>query len=343
MNLSKLIKNTLLPLGGTALSLGILTACGPGAAQFGVLSTSQSTYQGTVANNKVDILFVIDNSGSMATKQTNLASGFGSFISIFNSKGFDYNMAVITTDTRATPTGQAGEIQGTVKVLTSSTPSLSTEFTNNVNVGILGDAQSKGIDAVALALNSANLAGANTGFIRSSAHLAVIFVSDADDNDSTTTTANLITSLTTLKPDRYDVVSNTYKKNFTVSAVVAPNFPDANCTANYGAGTYEKGTKFISLATSTNGSVASICDATFGAGLTTLSQRIAEAITEIPLSRVPDQSTIAVYFNSTAVANDATNGWTYDSAGQKIVFHGTAIPSQNTNITINYTPNDIIR
>jgi len=43
------------------------------------------------------------------------------------------------------------------------------------------------------------------------------------------------------------------------------------------------------------------------------------------------------------VAKDATNGWTYSSSGNKIVFHGSAIPSDNTSIGIDYTPNDIIR
>lgn len=316
-----------------------LWSCGPGGQNFSILPASQSTFQGSVANNKVDILWVIDNSGSMAPKQATLAAGFSDFISVFNTKNFDYRMAVVTTDTGV----QLGQFQGTVKVIENTTNNMAAEFSTNVNVGAGGSAQAKALDATTLALGTANLAGANANFLRSDAHLAVIYVSDADDNDSTETTATVNTFLAALKPQKFDVIARTYKNNFTVSAVIAPSFPDADCTANYGAGTYEKGTKFINLSALTSGSTASICNASFSTGLTNLSQRIAEAITDIPLSRVPDTSTIVVLFNGTPVTNDATNGWTYSSTGNKIVFHGTAIPTNNTTISINYTPNDIIR
>lgn len=325
--------------GVTALTLLALGGCGPKAANFAILPASQSTFQGSVANNKVDLLWVIDNSGSMAPKQANLAAGFNDFIDVFDTKGFDYRMAVVTTDLL----GDDGDFQGAVKVLSPSTPNLSTEFSNNVQVGAFGAANAQALDVTELALSTGKLTTTNTGFLRSDAHLAVIYVSDADDNDSTTTTANILTFLETLKPDKFDVLARTYKNNFTISAVVAPSANDADCDANYGALTYEKGTKFIALAEATNGSVASICSASFSAGLTTLSQRIAEAITEIPLAREPNVATIQIQFNGVNVPQDATNGWTYDTAGQKIVFHGNAIPTDNTSISINYTPNDIIR
>lgn len=328
-------RNQLLIAGLCALA----SACGPKAANFSILPASQSRFQGSVANNKVDILWVIDNSGSMAPKQTTLANGFSDFIQVFDTKGFDYRMAVVTTDLVA----DDGTFRGATKVLTPSTAALAATFQNNVQVGALGAANAQAIDVTMRALNSTKLATDNTGFLRSDAHLAVIYLSDADDNDSTNTTTQLTTFLTSLKPQIYDVIARTYKNNYTISAVVAPAFPDAGCTALYGAGTYEKGTKFINLASATNGSTASICNASFAAGLNTLSQRIAEAITEIPLSRAPDTSTITVHFNGVLQTQDATNGWTYDSTNQKIVFHGTAIPNDNTSISINYIPADIIR
>jgi hypothetical protein len=106
---------------------------------------------------------------------------------------------------------------------------------------------------------------------------------------------------------------------------------------------FSPGVEFKDLVTATSGSVANICDADFSAGLTQISQRIAEAITEIPLSRDPDVSTIVVTFNGSVVAQDATDGWTYSASGNKIVFHGDAIPTDNTSIGIDYTPADIIR
>ena len=94
---------------------------------------------------------------------------------------------------------------------------------------------------------------------------------------------------------------------------------------------------------SLNGSIANICAANFSTGLSQISQRIAEAITEIPLGRAPDASTIQILFNGSVVPQSATDGWTYDATGNKIVFHGNYIPRDNTSISINYTPADIIR
>ncbi|MEM1024413.1 MAG: vWA domain-containing protein [Myxococcota bacterium] len=45
-----------------------------------------------------DILFVIDNSGSMADEQENLALNFGAFIDVLASGAGDYHIAVATTD-----------------------------------------------------------------------------------------------------------------------------------------------------------------------------------------------------------------------------------------------------
>lgn len=46
----------------------------------------------------VDILFVVDNSGSMATTQQVLASGVGAMVDTLDAAGVDYRIAVTTTD-----------------------------------------------------------------------------------------------------------------------------------------------------------------------------------------------------------------------------------------------------
>jgi len=341
----------------TAVSSVALAACGPKAANFSLLAASQGTFQGSTANNKVDILWVIDNSGSMATKQNNLAAGFNSFASVFTTKGFNFNMAIVTSDTSGT--GEQGRFQGAPSVISHNTPGFAALFQANVRVGQAGDSAARELHAIELATGNL-LQTTNSGFLRSDAHLAVIILSDADDNDSapTVTTTTTLAHLQALKPDVYDVGSRTYKKNFTVSAVAVNSMTDTDCydldhdglIDNDGNSDgipdvqlYEEGIKFKTLVNATNGSFASICKTDFSAGLSTISQRIAEAITEIALARVPDASTIQVLFNGTAVPNNATNGFTYVSSGNKIVFHGTYIPQDNTSIEIGYIPNDIIR
>lgn len=48
--------------------------------------------------NKVDVLLVVDNSGSMGEEQANLAANFGAFVDTLEDAGADYRIAVTTTD-----------------------------------------------------------------------------------------------------------------------------------------------------------------------------------------------------------------------------------------------------
>lgn len=75
-----------------------LNACADKSADISILSDSDTFFQSTSLNNKIDIMWMMDSSGSMAPYQTNLANNFNSFISNFVTKGYDYNMVVAGTD-----------------------------------------------------------------------------------------------------------------------------------------------------------------------------------------------------------------------------------------------------
>src|SRR5690349_19893924 len=47
--------------------------------------------------SQMDLLFVIDNSGSMGQEQTNLIANFATFIDVLDQSGLDYRVAVTTT------------------------------------------------------------------------------------------------------------------------------------------------------------------------------------------------------------------------------------------------------
>ncbi len=49
-------------------------------------------------SNQVDVLFVIDNSGSMGPTQGRLAASIGAFVNVLEGAGLDYRVAVTTTD-----------------------------------------------------------------------------------------------------------------------------------------------------------------------------------------------------------------------------------------------------
>ncbi len=123
----------------------------------------------------VDILFVVDNSGSMADDQQLLAENFAAFFgTALDDRGIDFQVGVTTTDV-LTPAGARGRLVG--DVLTRSTPDLAAAFAAQVQVGIDGAPLELGLEALRLALAD----GANDSLFRTDAALSVVFVTDEED------------------------------------------------------------------------------------------------------------------------------------------------------------------
>jgi hypothetical protein len=82
------------------ITLAFGVGCADNPSTYSILIEQEDFLQAPTQefNSKVDILWVVDSSGSMEPYQDNLAANFNSFISSFASKGFDYHMAVIGTD-----------------------------------------------------------------------------------------------------------------------------------------------------------------------------------------------------------------------------------------------------
>ena len=101
----------------TAPDFAAPCAAPPGATPAQVLAAKQSCYGATQPtlldprpHKDVDILFVIDNSPSMAPKQQVLAAAIPQFISAIEATGTNYHVGVVTTDLgfnvpNGTPTG----------------------------------------------------------------------------------------------------------------------------------------------------------------------------------------------------------------------------------------------
>ena len=134
----------------------------------------------------VDILLVVDNSGSMIDEQIKLAANFDNFISQFLEAEVDYQIGVVTTD-MDDPT-QSGRLVGETKLITSDmTVDVAREtFQANVRVCATGSGFERGFAAAEAALSADFLAagGPNEGLVREDAALSIVFVSDEDDDSS---------------------------------------------------------------------------------------------------------------------------------------------------------------
>jgi hypothetical protein len=171
-------------------------------------------------NRKIDILFVIDDSPSMADKQTNLKNNFPNFINVLNTieGGLpDVHIGVVTSDlgTKAADGTAATSIPGSVGGCNSNGGKNGNLQTNGTTV-VTGSYISDGPGAAqtdprvvnfsgslsdaftAIASVGANGCGfeqhieaakralepttsANAGFLRKEAYLAIIFLADEDD------------------------------------------------------------------------------------------------------------------------------------------------------------------
>jgi len=191
-----------------ALAL-LLAGCGGcDAVPDGALTDCQ---QGVVVPARVmtDILFVVDDSGSMAREQAALGVAFRGFIGALAASPVanDFQVAVTTTsvdwptclayDQSGTCTSfqvrtsyddgtpyAAGAVvaaSGRPHLLAAGSPTLVEDFVANVAVGTGGSAKEQGLRALRLALADRIADGRNAGLLRPGARLAVVLVSDEDD------------------------------------------------------------------------------------------------------------------------------------------------------------------
>jgi hypothetical protein len=133
---------------------------------------------------KADILFVIDDSGSMGDEQAELGDNFQSFLNtpLIASGDVDFHIGVTTTDTYS----RNGALYGSPRIITPQTPNLAAEFAQNARVGTSGSGDEMGLEAMMLALSEPMLSTTNVGFLREGAALAIIVVTDEEDSSPLT-------------------------------------------------------------------------------------------------------------------------------------------------------------
>lgn len=173
-----------------ALSLGV------GTAVLGACNSHPITYRPTtelteqrdevkqdeVIKTPIDLLFVVDNSGSMEEEQNNLTANFGQFIDLILQTPAEFRIAVISTDmSDANHSGRFLAKDGNPKILSRNTARLREAFTENAKIGTMGDGFEKGLDAIKAALSAPLIEGDNANFLRRDASLGIILLSDEED------------------------------------------------------------------------------------------------------------------------------------------------------------------
>ncbi|MBK6915824.1 MAG: hypothetical protein IPH07_00345 [Deltaproteobacteria bacterium] len=162
----------------------------------------------TLGCKKVDLLFVVDGSGSMADEQANLLTAFPAFIDTMRTEldgAEGYNVGVIRTDGNdiscepgrygvlVTRNYAAGSSNTTCTPYASGArymtqdDDLPSKFSCAARVGIGGDGDEQPMQSIIAALTPPNTdAGeCNDGFLREDALLVLVIITDEEDDHET--------------------------------------------------------------------------------------------------------------------------------------------------------------
>lgn len=354
------MKNRML-LKMTAAAAVLLAGCEKSADSFSLLSDSSTFKQSTsYVQRKVDILWVIDNSGSMETSQQTLAANFQSFIDRFSRLNYDFQMGVITTDAylhahynnplRSQLKDGAGGVPTGFRIMNALTPNINQVFLGNISQGINGSGDERAFSSMELALKNE----LNAGFVREGSFLSVIIVSDEDDfshNDATNgihsyfftenynhASMHPISRFTGVLDDVTRSQAGGVR-NYSVSVISILDDACYDDLSDEWPGR-KIGHRYRQLVEATDGTLGSLCS-DFGQTLTMISDKVLELSSSFVLDREPYIETIFVTVNGTTVPKDAVNGWSYDEATRALSFHGASIPPAGADVRIYFDPKSV--
>ncbi len=310
--------------------------CSNSATNFALPSTGQTFGQVITYNNKVDLLFIIDNSTSMTQHQQRLAARVPDMISTLNSLKMDYHVAVTSTTmtTNLSSYPMSRQILGTPKYLSSANINL---LNSRLLVGETGSDLERGLDAMAFVTGTyaANYAA---GFLRSDALLVLIFLGDEDDQSSEFGSGNsndFINYLNKIKPP-FVRGGRAWVANFIGS------LQNVNCD-NLG-GQVSIGFNYLKLVEASNGIKESICSGDLSAAVANIKARIVDQLTQFRLKSEPRKSTLRIAVGGNMANESSVDGWTLETekngaeTSYYIRFHGSAIPAADQGVQIDFTP-----
>ena len=316
--------------------------------QVGLTAGSQSdnavTDEFDQSTPKVDLLIVIDNSGSMDDEQAALQRNLGVLWNRIALANADFHIAITTTGMEPYTAGwtqcpggaQGGEggrffpVDGSrPRILTPQTPNVKDALFANINVGLC-HWDERGLEPMYTALsapliNQSKVPGSpwpadgNAGFLRDDARLSLLIVSDTDDDDDVVNprpVTEWVPKLDAIKHGAHDLIS------------FAGIVPLRSCPSIEKVGLRYK--DFVSVF---GGHLYDICDLDqMGTMLENALGALLAPLTSFPLSTHPrDPASIEVSVNGAVVT-----GWSYDAVPNRVVFPVASAPAPGSHIKVRY-------
>lgn len=329
----------------------VVAAAVAGCGGEGTLGLGSTTDEWTQSRtNEVDILWVIDSSSSMQAEQELLSAGFESFASQLDGSGTDFHLGVISTDFEYSD-AERGRLIGDPLFLTSDDADYVQRFGERARVGLEGSGKEKGFESALFALSTqmTNFGAYNDGFLRSTAELLIVFVSDEDDcSDEGALQGQEEENLQCYYQPEALVPVSTYVQRFRalkdkpervhIGTIVGPQDQEANAICDENT---VPGERYLEFSRLMGGLSGSICESDWSLVLDDLGLTAVGQITTFILTRRAVESSLEVTVKeqggrTQTIANDPENGYTYDDEAQSITFHGSAVPGWQAEISASY-------
>ncbi|MBI2376505.1 MAG: choice-of-anchor D domain-containing protein [Deltaproteobacteria bacterium] len=301
-----------------------------------VILTGNATVDGPVEDTfvqldgpKVDILWVIDDSCSMFDEQARLIQNLSGFVAHADAQGADYQMGVVVTDERSPDAGKLQFCYPHPRIITSAYPDRDAAFQCLFNVGVQGSYIEAGLGAAMRAIqlaqdpNPDRRRNPNVGFLRNDANLAIVALSDEEDQS--------LASLDLLK-EFFDSVKGPGRTK--VHAIAGPvSEPCSNRQA------LVPGIRYHWMTQALGGLFFNICLEDWNPVLQNLGLNVFVPLESWNLSQAADPASVTVTVDGIPVLFDPSNGFTYSASSNIISFHGSSVPSPGQQIQVNYLGN----
>lgn len=248
--------------------------------------------------NGVDIIWVIDRSGSMYNETDELLAGIEAMINNLPTTGWRLNM--ISTD----PNGYTDE---QFPLIPGDTLTDAEAMYNNMYSG----GWEKGFEAVQEYILNSSYAAT---WLRSDAALLVVFVSD--EEEQSTTTFPSVSDFTTWY--------SSLRQSVFLSSIVNLHPDNSLCNSN---SAYE-GARYIEATNVYSGTIIDICSDDWSTGVRDASVQL-EPYESLILTHVPVEDSIRVFANG-----ELYHDWHYDASDNTVYFD--VVPGSGVLIEIGY-------
>jgi hypothetical protein len=271
---------------------------------------------------KLDLLFVIDDSCSMAANQATFASELPGLVDELAAADLDWRAGFVTATALAGFGGELLEVDGE-RWVDDDTPGADSFLVSFASVGTGGSGEA-GLDAAYTALEL-KVEAENDGFVRNGSQVAVVLASDEDDYASD------------LQPTEFIEWLDAYRdapEDTSFTAVVCVEFVAPACSLA-GAGI---GQTYMEVAEATGGGVLALNEslAPLGPGIASVHARLAEF--ELGVEAAPETLEVEVTPPDGEPLLLEPAQWSYDPVANVVRFDQGYTPPDKASVTIRYLP-----